>query len=199
MNGCIQRAGVSGGMISGMSARQSSPLQGWPEGLLAHSLEAYRKEYERLWDTWRHLDIKAQGSIAIAGIFLAAAFAFLKDVGSNMTVFETALLSAAVLLVIVTVLLAVLALRIKEVLDGPSGETIHGMAKDLIIACTSQEEQAERLRRFQGDEMKLWCEAIDSLRRVNASKAILVLRGQCAILGLTIAVGLLVMARVICH
>lgn len=42
-------------------------------------LDAYRQEHGHLNATWGSLEKKGQGTAAVAGIFLAAVFAFIRD------------------------------------------------------------------------------------------------------------------------
>jgi len=87
---------------------------------LQDTLDAYKHEYRDLTETWRHLDGKAQGAVATAGIFLAAAFAFVRSFseGQIPSGSRSALVAVSLLLV-VSVVLAVLSLRIREVAAAP--------------------------------------------------------------------------------
>ncbi len=94
------------------------------------ALASYRDEYRELAEDWRALDRKAQGTVAIAGIFIAAALAFLDAVPIADAV-TTMLLAIAVTALATSVVFAVLALRIREVRSPPPGDRITVMARDL--------------------------------------------------------------------
>jgi hypothetical protein len=59
------------------------------------ALENYREEYRDLSETWRSLDTKAQGLGAIAGIFLAALFAWAREMPPTFGRSERLLVVAA--------------------------------------------------------------------------------------------------------
>ena len=82
-------------------------------------LDAYQNEYKDLSDTWRSLDTKAQGGITVAGIFLAAVFAYIEKV--TLTSFDRVFLVFAIALLVFTVFLAVKSLMIREVPSPPLG------------------------------------------------------------------------------
>jgi hypothetical protein len=44
------------------------------DDLFVEAIAAYRDEYKDLYDAWKNIDTKAQGTVAIAGIFLGAVF-----------------------------------------------------------------------------------------------------------------------------
>ena len=82
-------------------------------------LDAYYNEYKDLSDTWRSMETKAQGGITVAGIFLAAVFAYIEKV--TLTRFDKVLLIIAIALLVFTVFLAVKSLMVHEVPSPPLG------------------------------------------------------------------------------
>lgn len=82
-------------------------------------LDAYHNEYKDLSDTWRSMETKAQGGITVAGIFLAAVFAYIEKV--TLTRFDRMLLIFAIALLVFTVFLAVRSLMVREVPSPPMG------------------------------------------------------------------------------
>jgi hypothetical protein len=137
---------------------------------LTSALEAFRAEYADLSDTWRQLEAKAQGTVAIAGIFLAAAYAFVRDLraatSSGLLRIGIAL---AVLLFLASVVLAVLALRVREVQAPPVGDTLRELAEDLMQV--SPADRGERMPDFLRDQMRLWPETNADLRKQTEAKA----------------------------
>lgn len=155
--------------------------------LLAGALQSYRDEYKELSDTWRHVEGKAQGTITVAGIFLAAAFAFVRDLtGAGTGLVEKSILAVAVGMLTVTVILAVLSLRVRELVAPPLGENLDDLITDLS-GVSDAEEIAERLPRFVGDQLSLWKTANEAVDRVNKDKASLVALAQRLLL---LAIGL---------
>lgn len=146
--------------------------------LLAGALQSYRDEYKELSDTWRHVEGKAQGTITVSGIFLAAAFAFVRDLtGAGTGLLEKSVLAVAVGTLTATVILAVLSLRVREVVAPPLGESLDEMITDLS-GLTHAAEIAERLPRFIGDQLEMWKNANEAVDRVNKGKAGLVAWAQ---------------------
>ena len=155
--------------------------------LLAGALQSYRDEYKELSDTWRHVEGKAQGTITVAGIFLAAAFAFVRDLtGAGTGLLEKSILAVAVGLLTATVILAVLSLRVREVVAPPLGENLDELITDLS-SVRDAEEIAERLPRFVGDQLSMWRSANEEVDRLTKSKAGLVALAQKLLL---VAIGL---------
>ncbi len=146
--------------------------------LLAGALQSYRDEYKELSDTWRHVEGKAQGTITVSGIFLAAAFAFVRDLtGAGTGLLEKSILAVAVGMLTATVILAVLSLRVREVVAPPLGESLDEMITDLS-GVTDAAEIAERLPRFVGDQLQMWKNANEAVDQVTKGKAGLVAWAQ---------------------
>src|SRR6266852_3037846 len=84
----------------------------WSEAVL----DTYRKEYAELSDVWKGIDTKAQGTATIAGVFVAAAFTFAKDLtGNKLDNLGRWLLAVAIFLLIVSIAFSVFALKMREV------------------------------------------------------------------------------------
>jgi hypothetical protein len=86
----------------------------------------------------------------------------------------------------VTVILAVLSLRVREVVAPPLGENLDDLITDLS-GVSDAEETAERLPRFVGDQLSMWKAANEAVDRVNKDKASLVALAQRLLL---LAIGL---------
>lgn len=123
------------------------------ESLRQAALDVYRDEYKELSETWKSLETKAQGTVTIAGIFIAASFTFAKDLTTTRLSFnENLILGAAIICLIISVLFSVMALKTREVDAPPSGERILEMTDHLI----DLPDLAERRVRFIYDQAKLW-------------------------------------------
>jgi len=158
--------------------------------LMRCALESYREEYQELSDRWRNLDAKAQGVGAIAGVFLAAAFAWARDVPVGFGCCERLLLAVGVLLLVGVVLSAVLALRLRSVSGVPTGLEIAKMVEDIRgVIVTSEAEQ--RILAFCQDQTRLWKQANDDMRLMMPAKARWVQWGQWLLFVATVAFGVL--------
>jgi hypothetical protein len=133
------------------------------------ALDAYREEYKELSEVWKGLETKAQGTITIGGIFIAASFTFAKDLSATrLDYYGNLLLGAAIFLLIPSVLLAVLALKTREVSTPPSGEIIEDMVKDLKEVPDA--DLPDRKRRFIYDQGLLWQTTITTTKQAIEDK-----------------------------
>jgi len=53
------------------------------EKAAAEIIAAYESEFDRLEDTWKGLETKAQGTITVAGVFIGFVLAFAKDLSTT--------------------------------------------------------------------------------------------------------------------
>ncbi|HSU13139.1 hypothetical protein [Longimicrobium sp.] len=124
--------------------------------LLREALESYRSEYDLLVERWKGLETKAQGTVAIAGIFLAGIFTFIRDLKATSPALERWVLVLVALLLALTVALAVLALRVREIEDPVPGQEAERMVLD--ICSLSVEEIPERMPGLFGEQFGVWRE-----------------------------------------
>ena len=47
--------------------------------VLEQIIESFKDDYNDCWETWKHLDAKANGIVAISGVFLSGLFAFNRE------------------------------------------------------------------------------------------------------------------------
>lgn len=134
------------------------------------ALESYREEYRDLSETWRSLDTKAQGLGAIAGIFLAALFAWARELPVTLGRCEHWLVVGSILLLVGTILAVVLALRVRRVAAPPLGEETAQMVTD-ILRKQSADELGERLAAFYHDQITAWKDTNRDMRQHADSKA----------------------------
>ena len=154
-------------------------------------LAAFKEEYRDLSETWRHLDAKAQGAVATAGVFLAAAFAFVKSfTEGQLPSGDRYVLIATSALLVVSVALAVLALRIREITAAPVGARLEQLAKDLSLI-TTDEERRTRAPDFLGEQIDMWRDANTATTKANATKAAFVLASQVTLLLAVLAIAVL--------
>jgi hypothetical protein len=145
------------------------------------ALETYREEYRELSDNWRNLDTKAQGLGAIAGIFLAAVFAWGRNLPADFGPVQRWMLVAAIVLLVVTIAFAVLALHVRMVAAPPLGDETANMVTD-ILQKHKVEEMPARLVAFYNDQIEPWKDTNEDTRRHCLSKAFRIQVGQVAVL-----------------
>ena len=156
--------------------------------LASDALTSYREEYRELSETWRHLETKAQGTVAIAGIFLAGVFAFVRTLSDNASFCDKALLLIAVLLLVLSVLFAILVLRVREVTSPPIGDSLDTLVKDLL---SPGEATQEDLVAFVRDQTGMWADANKETHRHNQIKADHLFRAQILLLIAVVVVAVL--------
>lgn len=100
--------------------------------MLRDVLKSYEAEHARLTDRWKALETKAQGTVAIAGIFLGGVFTFIRDLKADAPVAEPWLLVLVALLLTTAVFLSVLSLRVRGIADPMPGEEAERIAKDVV-------------------------------------------------------------------
>lgn len=158
-------------------------------------LEAYREEYKDIADTWRNLEGKAQGAIAIAGIFIAAALTYIRELSAQTGVTDKLLLSIAVVSLVASVVCSILALKIREVAAPPMGEYVDGLVAHLL-PIEDQAELKERVTRFFHDQATAWRDMKREADEINQLKAKYLWRGQLFLLSAILTVALLTVLRI---
>lgn len=159
-------------------------------------LDAYKAQHTEYVDLWKTLDTKAQGTIAIAGIFLAGAFGFARDVGDLEWV-PRFLFAGAVVALWASVACAVRALWVSRVRFPPAGETAELELKRLEHL--AKEDRASELKVVLYDLASGFRLAITSIEAGIARKATWLLRAQVSIgLGATILT-VATLYRVLCR
>lgn len=135
------------------------------------AFDRVQAEYGELSDNWKQLDSKAQATATIAGIFMAASFAFIRNSALQLTGLERVLLLFVLASLIVSILLAVAAMFVRTVPVPPTPENIAEMVSDLLE--TAPKEHEERLGGLIADTINAWLPINRELRKellVKASK-----------------------------
>ncbi len=155
-------------------------------------LEAYRDEYKELCFNRQNLDVKAQGNVAIAGIFLAGIFVFIRDVG-KFSCFEKVLLITLIVCLVASVLLSILALIVRKITDANLGNNIKALVERIL-----EESDFEKLKEASAqsptDQKNLWEKLTPDIRKINTEKGWYLLIGQILLLAaITAAVVVLIL------
>jgi hypothetical protein len=101
-------------------------------------LDSYRFEYKDYTAWWNDLDRKAQGTVAIAGIILAGALAFARQLSVNTPVYEKIVLSIAIVLLLCAIGFAVFTLIVRNVSLPPPAKQIEELAKEILSTDDSE-------------------------------------------------------------
>ncbi len=133
-------------------------------------LDAYRVEYAELYQTWRSIDTKAQGNVAIAGIFLAGLFAFVKDIVLATLWWQKTLLVVSGCALSFSVLLAVLVLKVRTRRSPQVAHYIETLARDLADL-SDESDIRSRLPAFASDQIEGWRNSVSEMDRLVTEKA----------------------------
>lgn len=134
------------------------------------ALETFRAEYQEVHQTWRNLESKAQANITLAGIFLAAALAYIEKINPAPNPMEKFLLIAALVLLGASVTLSVFVLLVRDIIDPPMGKFVRKYLPPLLRRETEKDLRAAIDIAFnQANEA--WRKATERARERNAEKA----------------------------
>lgn len=108
------------------------------------ALDRVQAEYDELTDTWKQLDSKSQATSTIAGIFVAASFAFIRNSALQLNGLEKTLLLLVLFSLVASILLAVSAMLVRTVPVPPTPENISEMVTELLDT-PAEEHNGKRL------------------------------------------------------
>jgi len=153
--------------------------------LLRLLVQFRREEYKELSELWRNVDTKAQGTIALAGILLAAFVAFITKAQAPVCLYERILSLVAVVLFTASMIASVLALRLRKSAGSPYlGGGIESAVLDLLQV--EVQDRTDRMPDLIREELSLWEECNATESSAIDTKAALLTWGQVFI-GFSIA------------
>ncbi len=136
--------------------------------LIRMIVEARREEYSELSELWRHLDTKAQGVIALAGILLAAFVAFITKTQPSSAA-QRAIYVVGVALFTSSLAMAALSLKIREVVGPPHFGDIESTIEDFLQL--PLEERSSRLSDLGREEISEWTRCNETVQHAVEIKA----------------------------
>lgn len=89
-------------------------------------------EHDYYSESWTRLDDKAQATATIAGIFMAAAFAFLQSTTISLTRSEKVLLCLIVLDIVVCIICAILSMTVQNIASPTRAASSAQMVVDIL-------------------------------------------------------------------
>ncbi len=134
-------------------------------------LTSFKEEHSRVETRYRALDTKAQATAGIAGIFLAAIFAFIRSVNTAMPFWEFALVVASLISLVLSISTAVLAMRIYRVTAPPQGIFVRHVVDQRVKRDWPEGADLPLLGLFNAQSSK-WAMTIESLEEAVAHKAL---------------------------
>lgn len=150
----------------------------------AHDCSA--REHNELSETWKLLDMKAQATTAIAGVFVVATFAFVRNTSLDVNATEKWLLSLALLFLSVSILCAVLAMLVRPITMPLSGEDAAKDVQDILAK--NEAELPVRRNNLIADAVTQWTGVNREIRNALESKGKRVELSQAALVAATLVV-----------
>lgn len=144
-------------------------------------LDSYLFEYKDYMAWWNGLDRKAQGTVAIAGIILAGALAFARQLSVNTPFYEQILLSVAIVLLLCAIGFAVFTLIVRMVSLPPDAKQIEELAIE-ILSTSDSANLSDRVSGIVYDQTALWSKCTQDLYEGCRAKANQVIIAQILIL-----------------
>lgn len=188
--------GGSDALVASKSSYPFNDIAGIKETLPDKILDAYSDAYKELSDNWRGLETKAQGNIAIAGIFIAGAFAFIQKISPELNLAEKVMLVAALFFLIMSVILAVRALRVQIVPAPLFGRFVEGSVKRLLLI-NDEAEFNRRFTNFINDYAVKWQNVLLDLSEQLHNKASDLEKAQAFLIGAILVVALFAASKVV--
>jgi hypothetical protein len=161
-------------------------------------LEGFKSAYDDSRDNWKTLDTKAQGVVAIAGIFIAGIVSLLKDLPPGEMELPHLLLAFASIDSVGAVLCAAAALRIRPSTLPPAGKG----TRDLAVGLLSPDHVpllAELEMRFVQEQSDGWETSVKSVQGGNDKKANLLAGSQILLLGVVVPVLIVLLDKLLIH
>jgi hypothetical protein len=132
-------------------------------------LSALSEQYKESSETWKALETKAQGAITVAGIFLAAVFAFAREAAS-LDLLPRILVMISAGLLVGSVAIALLSLEVRPLAPPPLGNFVDPGVQDLLKLADDKLSEAT-LSAFVSDRATEWRKSNSSLAEENRKKA----------------------------
>lgn len=126
-------------------------------------------EQDELVDRWKQLDTKAQATTTIAGVFIAAAFAFVRNTGAQPLGYQKWMFATMLISLAATIGFAIFTMLIRTISLPLTTEEVAKMIKDVLEMPSKEFE-----RRYEGllvDTMDRWINALNETHGAVTAKA----------------------------
>lgn len=157
------------------------------------AVDVHRDEAKDLADTWKHLDGKAQSVNTVAGVFLAALFAWSK--GDKLSPCDKIFYVAALVSLLAAVVTAILAMRVKTVSTSATSQQCFETLQ--LILQRPEAEHKARATAFFSDFLSSSIPANAEARAALMDKGRLLLSGQIAIVVAIAFVAIMAVRRIL--
>lgn len=165
--------------------------------LLERTLQSCADEYKDKGLTFSNLDTKAQNTITIDGVFLAAVFAFLQ--GDNLTKFiclggtyAIIFLGFSIILLLSSALFCLYTMKIRKIVAPLESEALDQMVQH-ILSVDPSEFTDTTAENFLRDQISVWKEVLIDMSKNNLDKAKAVLIGQILLTSAIVIIAILLL------
>ncbi len=165
--------------------------------LLEWTLQSCTDEYKDKGLTFSNLDTKAQNTITIAGIFLAAGFAFLQ--GDNLTkliclggIYAIILLGGSIVFLLSSAFCCLYTMKIRKIVAPLGSEALDKIVQD-ILGVDPSEFTNTTTENFLRDQISVWKEVLTDMSKTNLDKAKAVLVGQMLLASAIVIIAILLL------
>ncbi len=165
------------------------------ESLKQTVLDSYREEYKDYADNWRNLETKAQGNIAVAGIFIAGVFAFLTKGNYTPNEYDRFLLLLSIGFLVASIVASIFVLQTRTVKVPPLGSFVDYQIKRILKV--DDADFHERVRRFGLEHFNKWREVMDAMDKTVQSKADRLWIAQILLMAAILSIALLTFIKVV--
>lgn len=160
-------------------------------------LSSCRNEYEQYLKSMERIETKAQNTIALSAIFIAASLAFLKreelvnllSTGGSTIII---MLGIAILFLLLSVTTCLISFGIRRYVSPMTSLRVKRIVDD-VSKIDSNNSNDEVYRRFLSMNIEKWQDAINDLAKKNTKKAYTVLVGQYFL-----AISITIVAIILC-
>ena len=144
--------------------------------LLRLALDGNRDYYDEMTELWRHLDTKAQGTIALGGILLAAFAGFVAKGQRPAACVDRAFSVVAVLLFTSGIAMSALCLRLRQSSVPPHFGELQSSIEDLLKI--DKDDRESRMPDLFRELISLWKETNEETSRILKRKSTWLRIGQ---------------------
>jgi hypothetical protein len=166
------------------------------KNLIQFTYDRTEHEHDELSETWKLLDSKAQASAGIAGVFVAASFAFVRNTALQIDVTEKWLLSLALIMLAASIFSAVVAMLIRSVAMPLSGSDTAISVGDILKQPES--ELAERQNNLIVDVVIQWANVNARIKELLIKKGRRVEFSQASLVGASVIITTMTLYAIYC-
>jgi len=175
--------------------RSQTPVEGKREAVVEKVIESFLIEYKELQEDWKALESKAQGMIAIVGIFIAGAFAYVGEIKEDTIIGERLLLLTIIIGLVSSVILSIISLKVREMFGPPIGGFLNQITSHLLHEKNAA-AFAEVYRDYLDEQVKRWEIVNENVRAGNDVKASYLWKSQQLLIASIFLISFLIVYKI---